>query len=431
MEQRPAATAAQPRPGGAGSALPPPAPAPVISCPDCATLQRLPAPRRGAQLRCRCCGRRFSSAVPASSDTALALLLAALLLWAPACLAPLMSVEAGGAVRTTGLAGCVQALWAAGYAPLAVLVGALMILVPSAYLGLLTLVLLRLRIGATPRARWPAHLLRLTGELQPWLMLEVFLIGGCVAYTRMQSVAEVSLGLAGWCLLGCSLLLLGTGAVLDRRALWRALPAPAAVPARAPRNALACSHCELLLAPAAAYCPRCGARAAARKAHALQRTTALVLTGLLLYIPANLLPVISIERYGVATASTILGGVRELIQSGLWLLAAIVFTASVVVPLVKLGSLAALLWFTARGSAGFLPGRTRVYRVVDAIGRWSNIDVFMISLLVALVQFGALSHVKVESGAVAFAAVVVITMLAARTFDPRVMWDRGAGRAAA
>ena len=346
------------------------------------------------------------------------------MLWLPACLAPLMSVEAGGAVRTTGLAGCVQALWGAGFAPLAVLVGVLMILVPSAYLGLLTLVLIVVRTGGLPQARWPARAFRIAGSLQPWLMLEVFVIGGCVAYTRMQVVAEVSMGMAGWCLLGSSLLLLAAGAVLDRRAIWQALPLSQAAAGPA---ALSCHHCELLFAYPAAHCPRCGARACARKPRSLERTTALVLAGLVLYIPANLLPVISIERYGIATASTILGGVRELIQSDLWLLAVIVFTASVLVPLAKLGGLAVLLWFTRRGSPRYLRGRTRVYRVVDAIGRWSNIDVFMISMLVALVQFGALSHVKVHSGAVAFAAVVIITMLAARSFDPRVMWDRGAG----
>jgi len=419
LEQRPAVAAPVAPRSGAGSARSPATAA--MACPDCGTLQRLPTSTRGEQLHCRRCGRRFSSVLPASPDAALALVLAAAVLWVPACLAPLMSVEAGGAVRTTGLTGCVQALWGAGYAPLAALVAVLMILVPSAYLALLALVLLKVHGGRVQRARWPARALRLTGELQPWLMLEVFVIGGCVAYTRMQTVAQVSLGAAGWCLLGCALLLLAAIAALDRRAVWRLLPAPAAGP---PAARVACRHCELLTSPAG-HCPRCGARLHARKPRSLERTAALVLAGCVLYLPANLLPVISIERYGVRTASTILGGVRELIQANLWLLAAIVFTASVVVPLAKLGVLAALLWLTRRGSPRFLRGRTRVYRVVDVIGRWSNIDVFMISMLVALVQFGALSHVQVERGAVAFAAVVVITMLAAHCFDPRVMWDGG------
>jgi paraquat-inducible protein A len=112
----------------------------------------------------------------------------------------------------------------------------------------------------------------------------------------------------------------------------------------------------------------------------------------------------------------------------LWPLAIIVFTASVVVPLVKLFGLSLMLVMTGLRSRRWLVGRTRLFRFIDRIGRWSNIDVFMISILVALVQFGALTSVRPEPGAIAFAAVVIVTMIASRSFDARVMWD--AGRAA-
>jgi paraquat-inducible protein A len=132
--------------------------------------------------------------------------------------------------------------------------------------------------------------------------------------------------------------------------------------------------------------------------------------------------VLQIERYGSIESDTILGGVLELVHYDLWPLALIVFMASVVVPLAKLFGLAWLLWQTRRRSAQQLRQRTRVYRLIDAIGRWSNIDVFMISILGALVQFGALERVRPEPGALAFAGVVLITMFAAQCFDPRAMW---------
>jgi len=151
-------------------------------------------------------------------------------------------------------------------------------------------------------------------------------------------------------------------------------------------------------------------------------TTALVIAGLVLYIPANVLPVLQIERYGSIETNTILGGVVELVHNDLWPLAVIVFLASVVVPAAKLFGLSWLLWQTRRGSARLLPQRTRIYRLIDTIGRWSNIDVFMISILAALVQFGALTRVRPDGGAIAFAGVVLITMIAAQCFDPRAMW---------
>jgi paraquat-inducible protein A len=135
------------------------------------------------------------------------------------------------------------------------------------------------------------------------------------------------------------------------------------------------------------------------------------------------LPVLSIERFGRDQPSTIVGGVHELITAGLWPLAIIVFTASVVVPLIKLFGLTLMLVMTRLRSRRWLVGRTRMYRFIDRIGRWSNIDVFMISILAALLQFGTLTSLRPQPGAIAFAAVVVITMLASRSFDARVMWD--------
>jgi paraquat-inducible protein A len=156
---------------------------------------------------------------------------------------------------------------------------------------------------------------------------------------------------------------------------------------------------------------------------------AFVLAGYLLYIPANTLTVLTTVQFGREEHNTILSGVLELIRNDLWPLAVIVFTASIVLPLIKLFGLTWMLVATRRGSDRFLVTRTRLYRSIDAIGRWSNIDIFSVAVLVAILQFGSLTAVHAGGGLVAFAAVVIITMLATMVFDPRLMWDAGAVQA--
>lgn len=143
----------------------------------------------------------------------------------------------------------------------------------------------------------------------------------------------------------------------------------------------------------------------------------------ILYLPANLYPVLTVVQLGAGQPSTILGSVRELLSGGQWPLAALVFVASIAVPVLKLTGLVILLVGTQRRHHGHLRDRTSLYRFVDAIGRWSMIDILMASILVALVQFGALVTINSNVGAIDFASVVILTMLAAHSFDPRLMWD--------
>ena len=143
----------------------------------------------------------------------------------------------------------------------------------------------------------------------------------------------------------------------------------------------------------------------------------------MLYVPANLLPVMTVVRYGRGEPSTIMSGVVELAQAQMWPLAALVFFASILVPVLKLVGLMVMMVATQRRSAGGLLTRTKLYSVVDFVGRWSMIDVFLLSNLVALVHMGFLADVNPNQGDLYFASVVVLTMLAARSFDPRLMWD--------
>ena len=160
-----------------------------------------------------------------------------------------------------------------------------------------------------------------------------------------------------------------------------------------------------------------------RKPNSVARTWALVIAAYILYVPANLLPVMSVTSLGKVQEDTILSGVYYLVTHGMWPLALVVFSASFVVPLAKLIVLTALLISVHRRSRWRSTDRTQLYRVTEAVGRWSMVDIYVVTILVALVRLGALANVEAGLGAVFFGGVVVVTMLAAETFDPRLIWD--------
>jgi paraquat-inducible protein A len=195
---------------------------------------------------------------------------------------------------------------------------------------------------------------------------------------------------------------------------------------------VSCETCGLLSRPAElrspGYCPRCGAELTWRRHHSIQYTWALVVAAAICYIPANVLPVLTTNALGSSDSDTIMGGVVLLYDTGSWPLALVVLIASVMVPLGKLVALTYLLITVQRGSLGGARDRTRLYRMVEFIGRWSMLDVFVDTFTVALVQLQPLMSVEPGPGVLFFAAVVVLTMLAAESFDPRLIWDASSGR---
>ena len=196
---------------------------------------------------------------------------------------------------------------------------------------------------------------------------------------------------------------------------------------------VSCEACNLLSRPASlaepGYCPRCGAELASRHHHSIQYTWALVIAAAICYIPANALPVLSTTTLGSTESDTIMDGVVLLYTTGSWPLALIVLIASVMVPLGKLLALAYLLITVQRGSLGGNRERARLYRMVEFVGRWSMLDVFVDTFTVALVQLSPLMSVEPGPGVLFFAAVVVLTMIAAESFDPRLIWDSSASEA--
>ncbi|PPQ35034.1 paraquat-inducible protein A [Rhodopila globiformis] len=409
------------------------------ACIDCGQFQVLPAMEPGTVARCNRCNAGLRRVRHDPLGRGLALNLAALALLVIACTATLLTVSTFGMYRSaTVLSGPLgfghHNVWA-----LAAVVAFMSALAPLLRLGLVTYVLLGLRMPQPPRHLRDAF--RIAEKIRPWAMVDVYLLGVFVAFTELPDTVHVNVGIGVYALVLLMLTIVAADSVLDRQAVWEAmerrgltdLPSGRAVLAAVtpPAGALTCETCRLVCRPAATgetHCPRCGSRVEARKPDSITRTWALVVTSAILYVPANLLPVLAFVEFGSGAPHTIIGGAEELLAGGMWPLALLVFLASIGVPCLKLISLVLLLVTTQLGSSWQLRQRTLLYRFVSTIGRWSMIDIFMESVLIALVQFGSVVTIDPGRGAVAFAGVVILTMFAAEAFDPRLMWDAAARR---
>ncbi|MGI4940384.1 MAG: paraquat-inducible protein A [Janthinobacterium lividum] len=412
----------------------------VRSCRDCGQAQRIPALAPRTAARCRRCGALLRQAWADPLAMGLALNLACLVLFAAGAATTLAMVETQGRSRTAGLFSGPAALVQNGLWELGTLVFATTVAAPPLVAGLSVYVLGGLRLRRPPPGL--ALAFRLRNRLRPWSMIEVFLVGYFVAYTKLGALARIEPGPGIFALFGFMVATIAADALLDRQAVWEAIARRAPVPARqaarpassaAPRL-LCCPACELACETPGGQpprqCPRCGAALHWRKPGSMARTAALTLSAMVFYVPANAFPVLTVIQAGRGGPSTILGGVWELLADREWSLAVIVFGASVAVPVLKILALCAMLAVTLRpgrhGPPTHLRHVTALYRVVMVIGRWSMIDIFMEALLSALVQFGTIANVTTNPGALAFAATVVLTIFAAEGFDPRLMWDAAA-----
>jgi paraquat-inducible protein A len=394
-------------------------------CHDCGLRQRIGALPRGAVARCSRCGAKLRSRT--SLEACLALALAGLVLLAMASLLPLMSIRLEGRLEQASLASGALALAADGLWPLMLLILGVTMVMPALKLGATAYVILGLRINR-PLNRIVA-VLRWLDQLHPWAMIEVYMLGIFVAYVRLSASATVFVGAAVYALAALMLVMAAMDAAVDYADLWAEIERRGFVrlpPAEPGVPRARCGTCGYL-APwhgRPEPCPRCRAPVELRKRNSFARSWALILAAAILYLPANLFPIMTVISFGSGAPDTILSGVEHLARVGEWPLALLVFFASITVPVLKITGLALLLVMSERRSRWHLRERTRLYRIIEAVGRWSMIDIFMLSILVALVRLGVIATVVPGVGALSFAAVVVLTMVAAQTFDARLMWDK-------
>jgi paraquat-inducible protein A len=398
----------------------------LLRCEDCDLLHRVQPIAEGLRARCGRCGALLFAHKRDPLHRAAALYLAALALWGVANGLPFLTFELEGRKQPSLLVSGPISLYRDGLWQLAAIVFLFVIAFPLVRIVSNLLVLLPLLAGRRPR--WIAPLFRSVEGIHPWAMVEVFLLGVLVAYSKLVDLATIVIGPALVAFVGLMVALVAARSALDADEVWeRIQPAPPAGPPDPP--SIGCHGCRLVcrlpagLAPGAARCPRCGTRLHRRKPNSLSRCWALVIAALILYVPANVYPVMTFISFGRGAPSTILGGVSELVQAGMWPLAGVVFVASITVPVLKLIGLIVLLVSVQRRSRRQTRQRTMLYRIVEGVGRWSMIDIFTLAILAALVQLGALATIQPGAGAIAFAAVVVLTMFAALAFDPRLLWD--------
>lgn len=400
----------------------------MTHCLDCGLAQRLPTLRHAERALCRRCGGWLARATPGALDIPAALAALALILFVMANAMPFMSFEFDGSEQTAYILTGAYSFYSHDFVMLAAVVFLASFLVPLVCMCSLLYILVPLRLGFVP---WQVgRVFRFTQRLRSWGMLEVYLIGVLVAVVKLGELASANPGMGFYVFVPLVYVWTATQAEIDPQVIWEAADRrlPPAV-REAPADGVPCEVCgRVAAAPphSGSHCLRCGARVHFRKPDSVARTWALVIAAAILYLPANLYPIMTITLLGKTSKMTILDGVESLLAAGLWEIASIVFVASIAVPLLKLVGLSHLLISLRRHRPlRSKADRTRLYRIISYIGRWSMIDIFMLSILIALVHLGALATIDPGIAATCFAAVVVITIFAAETFDPRLIWDRG------
>jgi paraquat-inducible protein A len=398
----------------------------TFECHECGLRCRIGALPSGVTASCTRCGATLLKIVPDSLDRSLALTVTGLVLIVFANTLPFMSLSIQGRVQEADLVTGCLALLEQGLWSLAAFVAFTTIVAPSIKLAATLYVLLGLKLPR-PLPGLPL-VFRWLEKLHPWSMIEVYLLGVFVAYVKLVDLATIEIGPAFWSLVALMVLMIGIDLCLNSELVWREMERRGLV--RLPDAAgegpfVLCESCGLLGAagPHGSPCVRCGAARHARKPESISRTWALTLTALILYIPANQFPIMTVVSFGSGESDTIISGVKHLFQAGMWPLALLVFFASIAVPVLKVAGIALLLFTTQRRSHWRLRDRTLLYRVVESVGRWSMIDIFMLSILAGLVRLGSIATIEPGVGAISFAGVVITTMFAASSFDPRLMWD--------
>ncbi|MFN2427978.1 MAG: paraquat-inducible protein A [Candidatus Binatia bacterium] len=409
-----------------------PAAAGLRRCHDCDLLVEVGPVPLGCQATCARCGALLLATKLDPARRALSLYLAALVLWAVSNSFPFMTLELEGRQQRSVLLSGALSLYRDGLWELGLIVLLFVIVFPLGKILLNLSVLLSLHFDRRPR--YMARLFRLNETLRPWAMTEVFLLGVLVAYAKLLDLASIEIGPSMIAFVGLIIAVAAADAAFHPVDVWDHVQKVPATPMPASERQLlvSCHACQLVCKMVEhdhheeqPICPRCGAPVHLRKPNALSRSWALAIAAVILYIPANVYPVMTVISFGKGSPSTILGGVEELIHADMWPLALLVFFASITVPVLKIIGLVTLLVSVQRGSRWRLRDRTVLYRIVEAVGRWSMIDIFMLSILVALVRLGSIATIEPGVGAISFAGVVVLTMFAAMSFDPRLLWDAG------
>jgi len=365
-----------------------------LTCHHCGAAYQRPTLAPGEWSTCVRCGTTLETFAVFSAAAWLALLIATVISFALANAFPVATLYVQGVGQAASFIDAVVITWNIGYPEVAIITFAAGFFLPACQLGLLIWIFGALAFGRLPLFFESA--VHWVDRLKPWCMVPVFLMGVLVSVVKLAGLASLTPGIGLFATATSAILITALGRLSAEKirlmAHDLALPALPSPVLKPPSPTL------------------------------IMRTWALMLGAVILYIPANILPIMKISSMGSESAHSIMGGVIELWHMGSWDIALVVFIASVAVPLFKLVALGMLVFLAQQKNPVMLRQRTRLYVIVEFIGQWSMLDVFVVILLSALGHFGSLLSIEPGGGAAAFGGVVILTMFAAMGFDPRLAW---------
>ena len=412
-----------------------------IICPGCDLLLEKIQPTATYTAACPRCLRRLHRSRPASIERTLVFSLTGILLYLPANFAPLLTFNILGTTTGSSLFQSALSMFDQGE----YLVGILVVLTGLAF-PLMTLFFL---FGVSAglfldwRQKWMQVFLRRYHHLAEWAMTDIYLIAVFTTIIKMNHTAEIGFNPGLFCFIGLVATTVAAQASFDRSLFWEklerkatkagheeiALPSDPEARTGSEAGLVLCHNCHKIIPYASLTpgeknsCPRCGEHLHLRKKDSIDRSWALIVASLILTLPANLLPIMSVSSLGGVTRSTIINGVIRFFQEGSYGIGLIILTASVLVPLFKITGMALILISIDRQWTSWLRHKAAMFRFIQFVGRWSMLDIFVIALLCSLVRFDTLSSVDTAPATLYFSTVVLCTMFAAISFDPRLLWD--------
>lgn len=417
----------------------------AVECPSCGLVQKYSEVKHGELVACHRCGRElFRHPISRTWTIPFSFAISSAMLYVMMIAFSLLSVNIYGRTNSLGvLSGSIEFMHQ-GLGVVGVLVAFAVVVFPMMAISLMLMILYFARYQTLP-SFFP-KLLHLYRVLRPWSMVEVYILGVFVAYTKLVGMAYVEIDYSLYSMVLLMITMSATDVTVDFAGLWDRCPIKTTTifhqkevevrhyqSQKLPHNdrVASCECCGLVFATNQSIhedghiglCPRCGNKIHKRKPNSLNRSLALLFAAFIFYIPANLYPIMSTTMMGMSSSHRIFGGVVELWQSNMVPLALLVFVASIAVPVLKISGIGIMIGASLMRSKKLLIARSKLFQVISFIGRWSMIDVFMISILIALIHFDALATVNAHVGILMFAAVVVVTIFAAEFFDPRLMWD--------
>ncbi|ANQ22035.1 paraquat-inducible protein A [Vibrio natriegens] len=410
----------------------------LIACEECGLVVRIPEIEQGQKAQCPRCSHSLTKVNAKPYQSVIAISSASLIMLVLSVSFPFMSFSVQGLSQEITLLHAAKMLAEFKNVLLGVLLLATVVVLPTIYVGLILFLHLEAlktlkQSPSKKQQRMTKVLCRILFKVEPWLMVDVFLIGVLVSLIKIASLADIGMGTSFWAFCVYTVLVVKCISMVDRSWLWGHFIPAVEVPGVAEgdthhnHNHIGCHTCHQINRIEDKACIRCKSPLHRyNPTDNLQKAWALLFASIVFYIPANLYPMMYTVSLGHSEGSTIMEGVILLWHLGSYPIAMVIFFASVFIPMAKMFALAWL--YIQAQKARYLPpeesiSRLKIYRLTEFIGRWSMIDIFVVAILVALVQLQNLMAIYPGPAALSFAAVVIFTMLSAMIFDSRLLWQ--------